>query len=378
MRRALLFFSAAARTVRCAKLDPATADRVRGAFVGALVADALSLATHYEYDATRIRKFYGAIDRYYAPGERTGGTTHGVGWGARNFHDGNGNGPAKQAGEQTDYGDYNLLVAEHLAATASPVRPFDVSEFLPRWREALATWRSWICTQTRLTYQQVAQGAPVSSLGGNSNAMSFRGAALLGYYDDEDAVADAARKASFTHREATALGGSEFFARVAFRVSRGALPRNAIQDVAAASSPFVQKKVAQALAKVDEATDPAQPLSKEDFVDDLALTSMARLWDVGKSEPIKVGKASPTEGTLPGAVYFIVKYDNLAAAARANAEVGGDSASRAVAIGAVLGAAGGLGAVPAELGAGKLVEWDRALALLDRMPLLRDDDAGEL
>ena len=83
----------------------------------------------------------------------------------------------------------------------------------------------------------------------------------------------------------------------------------------------------QALAKVDEATDPAQPLSKEDFVDDLALTSMARLWDVGKSEPIKVGKASPTEGTLPGAVYFIVKYDNLAAAARANAEVGGDSAS---------------------------------------------------
>ena len=251
MRRALLFFSAAARTVRCAKLDPTTADRVRGAFVGALVADALSLATHYEYDATRIKKFYGAIDRYYAPGEKTGGTTHGVGWGARNFHDGNGNGPAKQAGEKTDYGDYNLLVAEHLAATASPPRPFDVSEFLPRWREALATWRSWICTQTRLTYSQVAQGAPVSSLGGNSNAMSFRGAALLGYYDDEDAVADAARKASFTHREATALDGSEFFARVAFRVSRGAAPRDAIQDVAAASSPFVQKKVAQALACVE-------------------------------------------------------------------------------------------------------------------------------
>ena len=260
----------------------------------------------------------------------------------------------------------------------SPPRPFDVSEFLPRWREALATWRSWICTQTRLTYNQVAQGAPVSSLGGNSNAMSFRGAALLGYYDDEDAVADAARKASFTHREATALDGSEFFARVAFRVSRGAEPRDAIQEVAAASSPFVQKKVAQALSKVDEATDPAQPLSKEDFVDDLALTSMARLWDVGKSEPIKVGKASPTEGTLPGSVYFIVKYDNLAAAARANAEVGGDSASRAVAIGAVLGAAGGLGAIPPELGAGKLVEWDRALALLDRMPLLRDGDSGEL
>jgi len=122
------------------------------------------------------------------------------------------------------------------------------------------------------------------------------------------------------------------------------------------STRFVREKVAQALAKADEAADPATPLSREEFCDDLALTSMARcapqppfplpspslsflrlvvsivvtpadhrrpsprtpppllspllfprLWDVGKSEPIKVGKASPTEGTLPGSVYFIVR-----------------------------------------------------------------------
>ena len=35
--------------------------------------------------------------------------THGVGWGDRNFHGGNGRGPPKRAGEQTDYGDYNIL-----------------------------------------------------------------------------------------------------------------------------------------------------------------------------------------------------------------------------------------------------------------------------
>merc|ERR1719446_1081200 len=98
-------------------------------------------------------------------------------------------------------------------------------------------------------------------------------------------------------------------------------------------------KANQGIAKFEEATDPSKPLSQEEFVDDLALTSMARLWDVGKSEPIKVGKASPTEGTLPGAVYFIVKYqDDFLAAAAANAAVGGDSASRAVALGSVLGA----------------------------------------
>ena len=105
---------------------------------------------------------------------------------------------------------------------------------------------------------------------------------------------------------------------------------------------------------------------------------MARLWEVGKSEPIKVGKASPTEGTLPGSVYLIVKYaDDLAAAARANAEVGGDSASRAVAIGQTLGAYHGVEGIPDNLGAGALVEWDRAMALLDKMPLLATA-AGEL
>lgn len=54
-------------------------------------------------------------------------------------------------------------------------------------------------------------------------------------------------------------------------------------------------QVQQALDKVAEATDPDKPLSREEFVDDLALTSMARLWDVGKSEPIKVRHQMQTE-----------------------------------------------------------------------------------
>lgn len=51
-----------------------------------------------------------------------------------------------------------------------------------------------------------------------------------------------------------------------------------------------------------------QTTLNEEFVDDLAATSMARLWDVGKTEPIKVGKASPTEGTMPTSIYIILKY----------------------------------------------------------------------
>merc|ERR1711957_487194 len=114
----------------------------------------------------------------------------------------------------------------------------------------------------------------------------------------------------------------------------GLSPREAIEKVAAISSGFIKEKVKQAIEKVAEATDSTKPLSQEEFVDDLSITSMARLWDVGKSEPIKVGKASPTEGTLPASVYFILKYSKeeggggMLEAFKANAMVGGDNASR--------------------------------------------------
>lgn len=232
---------------------------------------------------------------------------------------------------------------------------------------------------TRQTLQQVEQGMSYNQLGAMSNAMSLRSAAAYGYFGKEEDVVHAARSMMFTHRETTALDGGEFFARVAFRIiHKGLAPREAIEEVAATSSSFIKQKVKQALDKVAEATDPARPLSKEEFADDLALTSMARLWDVGKSEPIKVGKASPTEGVLPGAVYLIVKHMDLHAAAQANAEIGGDSASRSVAVGMVLGAYQGLEGIPKKL-KDDFLEWDRLDKLMDKLPLIKaGHGSGEL
>lgn len=357
---------------------PTKAAQIEGAFFGALVADALTLGTHYEYDAKKIKQFYGDLDKYYAPGERTGGQTHGVGWGARNFHGGNGLGPAKKAGEQTDYGDYNILLLEHLAA--HPHGRIDLAQLIPRWQERLKTWRAWMCTQTRQTLQQVQQGVPLGQLGGMSNAMAIRHAAAYAAYSNEDDIVHACRTAMFTHRETSAHQGAEFFARVTFRIiHKGLSAREAIKEVAAESPAFVQSKVQQALDKAAEALDGSRALSKEEYADDLALTSMARLWDVGKTEPIKVGKASPTEGTLPGSLYFILKYEgDLAGAIKANAMVGGDNASRAIAIGMVMGAEMGVEAIPATLAEGKLVEWERCQGLLRSLPLLKNGSPTEL
>merc|ERR1712046_150978 len=141
--------------------EPSKESRIKGAFFGTLVADALTLGSHYEYDASVIKKAYGGtIREYMAPGEQMGGTTHGVGWGRRNYH------PGQGKGDQPDYGEYNILMLEYLAGRTLHPDTVDLQELLPVWQRRLNNnWGAWKCTQTRQTLQQVAQGMPTSSLG---------------------------------------------------------------------------------------------------------------------------------------------------------------------------------------------------------------------
>ena len=178
----------------------------------------------------------------------------------------------------------------------------------------------------------------------------------------------------FTHKNAEALDGGEFFARVTFKVLEGMEINDAIEKTALKSSQFIQEKVKIAMLKVEEEADENSALHKEKFSDDLALTSMARLWDVGRSEPIRVGKASPTEGTLPGALYIIMKYskqeDSLNKALVANAMIGGDNASRAIAIGMVLGAKYGINALDQKW-LNSLEQYNYCEELLSYLPLMK-------
>jgi len=355
---------------------PTQESRISGNFFGALVADALTLGSHYEYDAKVIKQAYaGTISKYMAPGEAMGGSTHGIGWGRRNYH------PGQKAGDQTDYGEYNVLVLEHLAKRKDKDGPINLNKLVPYWKERLESpsWGAWKCTQTKQALQQVSQGVSPDRLGGGSNAMAVRHAAAHGVFSVEEDVVSAARTVMFTHKNSEALGGGEFFARVTHKIIHdGMTPRQAIDAAAKKMGRWYVDKANQGIAKFEEATDPSKPLSKEEFVDDLAATSMARLWDVGKSEPIKVGKASPTEGTLPTSVYLILKYqDDFVGGVKANAMIGGDNASRSIAVGMVLGAWNGVEAIPEDLKS-TLNAWKKCEKMLSKLPLLKKDGNSEL
>jgi len=317
---------------------------LQGAFWGTLVSDALCLGSHYEYDAATIKKAYGGvISEYMGPGEQMGGTTHGVGWGRQKYH------PGQKKGDQTDYGEYTLLMLDYLVENPQP--PVNLAKLVPMWQERLKKWGAWKCTQTKQALQKVQSKTPYEKLGGPSNAMSLRSAAALLAFPKEEDVAAAAGKMMFTHANTEALGGAEFFMKVAWKIiHKGLSAREAVEATGKEMSPWFQEQVRKGVTKFEEATDPSKALGKEEFVDDLAMTSMARLWDVGKSEPIRVGKASPTEGTMSSSIYIILKYEkDFVGGVKANAMVGGDNAARSVAVGMVLGALNGVGAIPDNL-----------------------------
>jgi hypothetical protein len=153
---------------------------------------------------------------------------------------------------------------------------------------------------------------------------------FLVYSSEEAAVRAAVDTVFISHNNPDPIAAAEFLSRMLYlhhfhqplrraasHHGAGALWRiihhntpliQALSEAAALSQHQpIRSWLDAAIAKAREARDPSSALSRQQLIDDIAITSMARLWDVGKSEPIKVGKASPTEGALPAALYFALR-----------------------------------------------------------------------
>ena len=298
---------------------------------------------------------------------------YGVGWGRANYH------PGKLAGDFTDAGDFALFLLEHLASAPA----YDFDAWAEHWRAEIDERGYGACNfqsvgrdatgcppglrpgylngATRRTLDAVrahrsARGAARRALAADVNCLfgATRVAPLLAVpalaADESALVAASVSQVFTTHRHRDPIAAAEFLARAAFRLLNGEPLRAALNGAAnATGDAFIHARLAEAVAKVAEAADASTPLAQQGrFTDDAAITSLARLWDVGRGEPIKVGKASPTEGALPASLYFALRYENsLEAALIANADCGGDSGARAMVIGLILGLKHGEGGVPA-------------------------------
>lgn len=337
--------------------------RVEDAFISGLVGDSLALGGHYEYDAAKIKRVHGEYTTLQAPGQGFGGQTHGVGWGSANYH------PGKKAGDLTDAGEIAIMLLEYLNVD----KQYSFDGYASYWKRQIdegygsCNFRTvgpdangcpaglkpgylngaTVRTLDMLKRFPSAKGTDRINLAANTNCIvaATHFLPLFLTMTDEQQLVDAAISTVYlSHRHHDPVAATEFLTRSLFGIiHRGMTLEDAFDDAAVVTNDaFITQKLAVAKAKVLEALDTTSQLYQQEFVDDIAVTSMARLWEVGKSEPIKVGKASPVEGALPASIYLALKYkDSLPQALIANAGIGGDSAARGMVIGMLLGAVHG-------------------------------------
>jgi len=333
------------------------AERIKNSFILGLVGDSLALGGHYEYDARKIRASGGFKD-YSPPGE----ANNGVGWGTHCYH------PGKVAGDLTDAGELAIMLLDHLVDVRNSNAEYSFDSFSYYWKRQIdggygscnfQTVGGKVCppnlkpgyinggsrrTLQALQQYPLAKGAQRQALAADVNCLvaATHFLPLFLTLDDEEAlVREAVLTVYISHRNPDPVAAAEFLARALYRIIHHKVSLEQALDEAAAKTqfPLISKWLGDAKAKVAEALDPSSSLSKEEYIDDIAITTMSRLWDVGKSEPIKIGKASPTEGALPSALYFALKYQgDFEGALIANANCGGDSAARGIVIGMLLGA----------------------------------------
>lgn len=294
--------------------------RIQNSFIAGLIGDALALGGHYEYDAAKIKRS-GGFSNYSPPGQ----ANNGIGWGTANYH------PGKVAGDLTDAGEVSIMLLEHLAElkSSNALSSYSFDSYATYWKRQIdegygsCNFQSvgrdatgcppgltpgYINGGSRRTLQALAQqpgaiGAQRKALAANVNCLvsATHFLPLFFILEDEEALVRAAVDTVYlSHNNIDPLSAAEFLARTVWRILYENMPLQVALESAAAKTErnrdAIQKWLRYAIEKVEEAQDTSSSLSKEELCDDIAITSMSRLWDIGKSEPIKIGKASPTEG----------------------------------------------------------------------------------
>ncbi len=300
-------------------------DKARAAVLAAFAADSLALGVHWIYNTNVIDRKVGRVETLLKPI-------------VTSWH------PNRGQGEFTHYGDQALV----LLASAAACGRFDRDDFFARWQALFAGYDGYVDKATRATLDNIAQGRGPGESGSASDDLggASRMAPLVFLYrgDPEKMAAAARAQTAMTHNHPAVVAGAECIARAVCRVLQGAAPAAALGEAAAEGgkeSP-VARWVSEGLASA--AADTRQAI-------------------------LDFGQMCEIDAAFPAAVHLVARYEgNLKEALVQNVMAGGDSASRGMVVGMLLGAHLGMGAVPAQWVSGLKRGEDiaRCLEALDR------------
>jgi ADP-ribosylglycohydrolase len=274
--------------------------------ITSLVADALSLGSHWIYSQREIADKFGSIRGFSDP--------------ATSYH------PGKHAGDFTHYGDQTMVLLCSLARHGR----FDLAAFANEWR---AFWekpetQSYRDGATKATLENLRNGLPPAQAASPSNDIA--GAAriaplfLLKWKSSDELIAAARAQTSFTHGDPVVVEAAEFFTRFTLAVRRGIAIPGALHAAA---------KAIAGSAIPDEWLEAALASSASSASDSAATKAH--------------GLTCHVPDAFPAVCHLLLRHpDDVAAALTANVEAGGDSAARGLIIGMIHGAKPNARALP--------------------------------
>ena len=335
----------------CKRVPPASAawDKIEGAVLGALIADALALRDHYEYSIERILP-RGIIRDFADPS--TDNLTPGWGAGPTCFH------PKRVAGELTDYGDNVLWVLRSAVVQRQSTGLFEDAVYASHWVAEMHTHDGYVNMASRRTLAVMERNGQWSSAAAGDFGDfpgPARAAGLLPGFARVQELQEAARAVSgLTHADRLSWHTSALVAAVPHCLASSGEPligiggclerhlpsgEDAEDDEAARAVRDLVHSASDRAADVERMhggwvtqAASARTLQEDDVRrDEIALNAL-QLRDGRHLGGLP--KASPIFRVLPEAVYLALRYEaDAEAGITANAMLGGDSAARATLVG---------------------------------------------
>lgn len=266
--------------------------KARGLLWGMFLADSLALGPHWIYDTQVIANHFGHIEQLQGP--------------ATSYH------PGKVAGSQTHLGDQALILLQ------ASREGYEAEKFMLAWT---AFWGnngtvSYRDHATKETLANIDSGKPMMEAGSTSGELAgpARGlllVALLEGHPRSEVIESVVGQTRLTHHSKIALETAGLLATIVYQIGQGLALDLAIKNSFAEYPQFLPM-LSEAEAQL--------PLDAVTAID-------------------KLGQSCALPGALASTLYLTLKYQNDPVEGLIqNALVGGDSAARGLALGAMLGA----------------------------------------
>ncbi len=246
----------------------------------ALIADSLSLATHWVYNQNKIgRMFPDGVKVFHAP--------------LSNYHE------PKSAGDFTHYGDQTVWLADFLKTGA-----YEEGKWKAYWLDQMKSYGGYLDGASRATIENEG----ILPSGSNDLAGAARIAPLLDQkLGQEELVAAARSQTGLTHGDMVVVEAAEFFVRAVKAVENGASFVEALQRAG------------------DEGSYRELPV-KEDLEKAMSLQTEDHL-----KAGAELGLTCHTHEAFPLALYYLIHFgEDFEECMSMNALAGGDNSARAM------------------------------------------------